>query len=393
MEKEFVFEQLNPDACRTYFVGSLETREAVLIDPVLGATEAYLKYLASGPWTLRYVIDTHTHADHLSGGTLLSERTGATYAMHKKAGAKHATLHLTDGSTVTVGGIVLEAIDTPGHTKDSVSLKLPGRLLTGDFLFIGGAGRTDLPGGDPGDHWDSLTRVIPSLDESTLLYPGHDYNGMRESILRDERRVNANLKPRGREEYIAWLSAMDRPTPPWMIDTVRANNEGPTDPSLNFMPKDEVSACMCEPSPSIRLPELSVEEVRSLVASGGESGRLLLDVRQPDEYDGRARPRARSDPDSAPGATLSAFRDRGLSRQESHRHLPFRIALGEGDGPTDGIRIRGRLEHDRGHSRVAREGIPGRALKLLLLRALSSRRAREGRSSSFASMDFDATSR
>jgi glyoxylase-like metal-dependent hydrolase (beta-lactamase superfamily II)/rhodanese-related sulfurtransferase len=286
MEKEFVFEQLNPDACRTYFVGSLETREAVLIDPVLGATEAYLKYFASGPWTLRYVIDTHTHADHLSGGTLLSDRTGATYAMHKKAGAKHATLHLTDGSTVAVGGIVLEAIDTPGHTRDSVSLKLPGRLLTGDFLFIGGAGRTDLPGGDPGDHWDSLTRVIPSLDESTLLYPGHDYNGMRESTLRDERRVNANLKPRGRDEYIAWLSAMERPTPPWMIDTVRANNEGPTDPSLNFMPKDEVSACMCEPSPSIRLPELSVEEVRSLVASGGASRRLLLDVRQPDEYEG-----------------------------------------------------------------------------------------------------------
>jgi glyoxylase-like metal-dependent hydrolase (beta-lactamase superfamily II)/rhodanese-related sulfurtransferase len=283
---DLVFEQLNPDACRTYLIGSPATREAILVDPVLGSTERYLRYLAEGGFTLRYVIDTHTHADHLSGGRLLSERTGAEYAMHKRAGAEHASLRLTDGSMVSAGGIVLEAIETPGHTKDSLTLKLPGRILTGDFLFIGGAGRTDLPGGDPGDHWESLQRVIPSIDESTLVYPGHDYNDRQESTMREEKRANANLKPRGRDEYVRWLSAMNRPTPPWMIDTVRANNEGPTDPSLNFMPQDAVSACMCEPAPSIGLPELSVDDVRSLALSGGESGRLLLDVRQPDEYTG-----------------------------------------------------------------------------------------------------------
>lgn len=285
-KEEVVFDQLNPDACRTYFVGSPSTREAALVDPVLGATEEYLNYLEKGGWRLRYVIDTHTHADHLSGGRLLSKRTGAEYAMHKKAGAKYASLRLTDGSTLSLGGIVLEAIETPGHTRDSLTLKLPGRILTGDFLFIGGAGRTDLPGGDPGEHWDSLTRVIPSIDDSTLIYPGHDYNGKRESVLSEEKRSNANLKPREREEYVAWLTAMNRKTPPWMIETVHANNNGPTDPSLNFMPEDEVSACMCEPAPSIDLPELSVEEVRTLVAAEKASGRLLLDVRQPDEYTG-----------------------------------------------------------------------------------------------------------
>jgi len=281
-----VFEQLNPDACRTYFLGSPETREAALVDPVLGATEEYLRYLEKGGWRLRYVIDTHTHADHLSGGRLLSQRTGAEYAMHRKAGSKHASIRLTDGSTLSLGGTTLEAIETPGHTKDSITLKLPGRILTGDWLFIGGAGRTDLPGGDPGDHWESLNRVIPSIDEATLIYPGHDYHGMRESVLREEKRTNSNLEPRGREEYVAWLSSMRRPTPDWMIETVRANNEGPTDPSLNFMPQDAVSACMCEPAPALGLPELSVEDVRNLVAAGGESGRLLLDVRQPDEYSG-----------------------------------------------------------------------------------------------------------
>jgi glyoxylase-like metal-dependent hydrolase (beta-lactamase superfamily II)/rhodanese-related sulfurtransferase len=281
-----VFEQLNPDACRTYFLGSPETKEAALVDPVLGATEEYLRYLEKGGWRLRYVIDTHTHADHLSGGRLLSQRTGAEYAMHRKAGSKHASIRLTDGSTLSLGGTTLEAIETPGHTKDSITLKLPGRILTGDWLFIGGAGRTDLPGGDPADHWESLNRVIPSVDESTLVYPGHDYHGKRESVLREEKRTNSNLEPRGRDEYVAWLSSMRRPTPDWMIETVRANNEGPTDPSLNFMPQDAVSACMCEPAPALGLPELSVEDVRNLVAAGGDPGRLLLDVRQPDEYSG-----------------------------------------------------------------------------------------------------------
>jgi glyoxylase-like metal-dependent hydrolase (beta-lactamase superfamily II)/rhodanese-related sulfurtransferase len=287
MKKEdLVFEQLNPDACRTYLIGAPETKEAALVDPVLGATEEYLRVLEKGGWSLRYVIDTHTHADHLSAGRLLSQLTSAEYAMHRRAGAKHASLRLTDGSTLSLGGTILEAIETPGHTKDSITLKLPGRLLTGDFLFIGGAGRTDLPGGDPGEHWESLNRVIPSIDESTLIYPGHDYQGRRESVLREEKRTNSNLKPRGREEYVAWLSAMERPTPEWMVETVRANNVGPTDPSLNFMPRDAVSACMCEPAPALGLPELAVEEVRRLVASGADSGRLLLDVRQPDEYVG-----------------------------------------------------------------------------------------------------------
>jgi glyoxylase-like metal-dependent hydrolase (beta-lactamase superfamily II)/rhodanese-related sulfurtransferase len=282
--EELVFDQLNPDACRTYFVGSPSTREAALVDPVLGATEDYLQFLQKGGFRLRYVIDTHTHADHLSGGRLLSERASAEYAMHRKAGTKHATLRLTDGATLPLGGAVIEAIETPGHTKDSISLKLPGRVLTGDFLFIGGAGRTDLPGGDPGEHWEALARVVPSLDEDTAICPGHDYQGRKDSVLREEKRTNVNLNPRGRDEYVAWLSGMKRPTPDWMIATVRANNDGLTDPTLNFMPADAVSACMCEPAPSLGIPEVGVEEVSRVLASPGESARLLLDVRQPDEY-------------------------------------------------------------------------------------------------------------
>jgi sulfur dioxygenase len=281
---DIVFEQCNPGACRTYFIGDPSAREAVLVDPVLSSSEDYIERLRRGGWTLRYVIDTHTHADHVSGGRFLSERTGASYAMHKKSGSKWIAERLTDGATLRVGGIEIEAIETPGHTKDSVSLRIPNRVLTGDWLFIGGAGRCDLPGGDAGEHWDSLNRVIPSLDESTLVFPGHDYRNLQQSSLHEEKRTNVNLTPRSREEYVAWLSSMKESTPEWMIATVRANNEGATDPRVSFMPSGETSACMRTPAPSAEVREVSVEETMAILESDVE--RLFLDVRQPEEYEG-----------------------------------------------------------------------------------------------------------
>lgn len=106
--------------------------------PSSPSVEDYLKFLDDNGWTLRYVIDTHTHADHISGALLLRERTDASYVMHKKAGSNHPNDRLTDGATLAVGALELEAIATPGHTKDSVTLKLPGAVLTGDWLFIVG---------------------------------------------------------------------------------------------------------------------------------------------------------------------------------------------------------------------------------------------------------------
>ena len=280
--EDAIVRQLNEGACRTYLVGSAATRDAALVDPVLASTERYLQVLHEGRWRLRWVIDTHTHADHLSGGRLLAERTGAEYAMHRKAGARHVSTRLADGSTLKVGSVVLEAIETPGHTKDSLTLRGPGRVLTGDWLFIGGAGRTDLPGGDPGEHWDSLTRVIPSLEESTLVLPGHDYNGRDDSLLRDERRTNAHLRRRSRDEYVAWLSAAAEPTPAWMIETLRANNAGPVDPAATLAPPGAASVCAVGPVPVV--PQIPVDEVKRRLDSGGPPGPLLLDVRQPEEY-------------------------------------------------------------------------------------------------------------
>jgi glyoxylase-like metal-dependent hydrolase (beta-lactamase superfamily II)/rhodanese-related sulfurtransferase len=289
VREELVFSQLNDGACRTYFVGSSLTRDAALVDPVLGSTDRYLRHLAEGGWTLRVVIDTHTHADHLSGGRLLAERTGAQYAMHPRAGSRHVSLRLSDGASLKLGGVPIEAIETPGHTRDSLSLRIPGRILTGDWLFIGGAGRSDLPGGDPGEHWDSLTRVVPSLDASTLVLPGHDYAGRTESTLSAERAGNPNLSPRSRTDYVSWARAAARPTPGWMIETLRLNNEGTRDTGLVLAPSDAPAACACAPAPGGAAPppagpEWSVDELKRQLDAGERP--FLLDVRQPEEFTG-----------------------------------------------------------------------------------------------------------
>jgi glyoxylase-like metal-dependent hydrolase (beta-lactamase superfamily II)/rhodanese-related sulfurtransferase len=311
----FVLRQLNPGACRTYLIGSESTKDAALIDPVLDHVGAYLELLETEGWTLRYAIDTHTHADHLSGGTALAQRTGAEYAMHKKSGVRTLGRRLSDGSSLRLGSVALDFIETPGHTKDSLTVNLPGMLLTGDWLFIGGAGRTDLPGGDPAEHWESLQRVVPGLNETDAIYPAHDYRSLTESIIGVELMTNPNLAPRSKESYVEWMGSMSQPTPEWMVKTVRANLEGSTDPAVDWIPDDAACMSMCSPvvsGMSLELvPEVSVEEVHA--RRGAADPPLLLDVREPDEYTGFLG--------HVPGSVLvplGELRDR-LAEIESHR--------------------------------------------------------------------------
>ena len=287
-DRSLVFRQLNPSACRTYLVGSEPTKEAALIDPVLDHVESYLKLLKEEGWALRFVIDTHTHADHLSGGTDLAQRTGAEYAMHKKSGVRTLAQRLTDGSVLRVGEVAMDFIETPGHTKDSVTVSLPGMLLTGDWLFIGGAGRMDLPGGDPAEHWESLQRVVPGLKDTVAIYPAHDYRNLTESTIGVERETNPNLIPRNKEGYLKWMGSMAQPTPEWMVKTVRANLEGTTDPKVDWIPADAACMSVCSPvagSSSLEsVPEVSPEEVHARYRAADPP--LLLDVREADEHSG-----------------------------------------------------------------------------------------------------------
>lgn len=273
-----LFEQLNDGNCKTYLVA--DGAEAALVDPLLGREDHYLRVLADRGLKLRAVVDTHVHADHLSACALLRDRTGADHVVHAASRVAEGNARVEEGRRILVGAVPMEVIHTPGHTGDSMTLRLPDRLLTGDFLFLGegGAGRTDLPGGDPGAHWDSLQK-LSTLDGALLVFPGHDYRGRRESTLGEERASNPRLQPKSREAYVAWLQGLQMPPAEWMKAVVMANLACTRDGKGVEIPS---GGAVCEVGAGCAtVPQITCEELMTSPESA-----LLLDVRQPDEFTG-----------------------------------------------------------------------------------------------------------
>jgi len=281
-----ILEQLNPGACKTYLIASEATRDAVLVDPVLDDVPRYEAELKRRGLRLEYVLDTHVHADHLSGAAALRERTGAKYVMHRRSAAPCVDVHVSDGDTLEVGGLKLEFLHTPGHTADSVTVRVGDALLTGDFLFIGegGAGRTDLPGGDAGEHHDALER-LEGLPDRLAVYPGHDYHGRASSTLGAERAGNPRLAPVSREAYVRELEAQNLGPAEWMKGVIAANYRCATSAEGLELPKTKPS-CEVAGTRGDRAAALvrhaGVDEVAR--ALGGASPPLLLDVREADEF-------------------------------------------------------------------------------------------------------------
>jgi len=282
------FEQLNPGACRSYLIGSEKTREAVLIDPVLEHVKEYLTKIKKEGFTLKYIMDTHTHADHISGGSALADLTGVPYVMHPNAPARCPSIRMNEGDELVVGELKFRALYTPGHTKDSISLACSDRIFTGDALFVGegGAGRTDLPGGDPGEHHDTLFKKYYPLDDRLLIYPAHDYHNHTHSTLKEEKEKNERFKPRSKDEYIRWLSSLALPPADWMKDVLKANYSCAQDPRAAWIPVDspscEVGGGMMGIGVNAQVAStLTPQEVQGRIASS-----LIVDVREPDEYTG-----------------------------------------------------------------------------------------------------------
>ncbi len=236
------FKQLNDGSCKTYLLAS--GSEAILVDPLLGREDHYLAELRAEGLSLRCVLDTHVHADHLSGCAALRDRTGPDHAVHALSKAREGNGRVEEGQGIGAGDLSREVLHTPGHTADSMSLRLPGLLLTGDFLFLGegGAGRTDLPGGDPGAHWDSLQK-LRDLPDDLLVLPGHDYRGQAPSSLGEQRRANPRLRPMDREAYVALLRGLQLPPADWMGEVVAANLRGTRDPACVTIP---AGGAVCE---------------------------------------------------------------------------------------------------------------------------------------------------
>lgn len=286
---EIVFRQLNPHACRTYLIGTTGSTEVVLIDPVLEHVQGYLALLDQEQLKLTHVIDTHTHADHLSGGAALKDQTDCEYVMHTTAPAHCVSFRISDGFACHLGEIPVKIMHTPGHTKDSVTLIFPDRLLVGDVLFLdeGGAGRDDLPGGDPGEHWESLQRIL-TLPEHLVVYPAHEYRNRQPSSLAEQKQRNPFLSPRSKEAYVKFLEDLTLGPADWMKEVLKANYACARDPRAVWIPVDapacEVKGTLAHSANDLQVATIPPQEVKRRLDA--QQPLVLLDVREEQELTG-----------------------------------------------------------------------------------------------------------
>jgi glyoxylase-like metal-dependent hydrolase (beta-lactamase superfamily II)/rhodanese-related sulfurtransferase len=285
-----ICEQLNPHSCKTYLIGIQGKKEVALIDPVIDHTQDYIQMLEKNNYKLIQVIDTHTHADHITCAPVLKDITDCSYGMHHYAPAQCPDQRIADGDKLTLfDEIPIKVLYTPGHTKDSISLIFPDRIFTGDALFLddGGAGRDDLPGGDPGTHWETLQKIA-ALDENLVVYPAHDYRDRSPSPLKQQKETNPHLKNRTKEEFIQYLEDLKLGPADWMKDVLKANYICATDPKAAWIPVDS-PACEVKGTLDLGVNEIQVEpisaaELRQELAS--DTPPLLLDVREKNELSG-----------------------------------------------------------------------------------------------------------
>lgn len=220
-----VFEQLfDPESSTyTYLVGDDAAKVAALIDPVVEEVERDLARVAAHGLRLVHTIETHVHADHVTGGAALTERTGSRPVVHADSPVVCDAVRLRHGDRLAIGGLVLDVLETPGHTPESLSLLLGDRVFTGDALLIGTCGRTDFQGGDPAALWDAIHTRLFTLPDATLVFPAHDYQGRTSSTIGAEKRGNARLAGRSRDEFIALMSALGLPPPKKLELALSAN--------------------------------------------------------------------------------------------------------------------------------------------------------------------------
>ena len=225
-----IFEQLfdTKSSTYTYIISSGKGREALIIDPVIEHSDEYLKILENLELKLVKVIDTHIHADHISGLNELNKRTNCTRIMGEKSKSEVVDIKLKDNENVNIENIELKAIYTPGHTDCSYCYLMNDRVFTGDTLLINGTGRTDFQSGSPLDAYDSLFNKLLKLPEKTLVYPAHDYNGKKNSTIENERNNNPRLQVSSKEEYAEIMNNLNLSNPKMMDIAVPANLKGLT---------------------------------------------------------------------------------------------------------------------------------------------------------------------
>jgi sulfur dioxygenase len=220
-----LFRQLYDQTSGTYsyLLASRRGGEALIIDPVLEKVDRYLQLVRELDLKLVKAVDTHMHADHITGLGALRDKTRCTTVMGEQTKADVVSIRLADGDRLTIEGLSLDVLYTPGHTDDSYSFVMPDRVFTGDTLLIRGTGRTDFQNGDPRAQYESIFGRLLKLPESTLVYPAHDYKGDTVSTIGEEKAYNPRLQVKSVDEYVELMNNLKLANPKMMDVAVPAN--------------------------------------------------------------------------------------------------------------------------------------------------------------------------
>lgn len=224
--RSLVFHQLFEcqSSSYTYLLADSETREAILIDPVLETVERDLKLINELNLKLLYILETHIHADHITGNNEIKKKTGAQSAVSKASAISCADILLSEDSEIKFGRFTLKVLETPGHTLESLSFVCEGMVFTGDSLMIRGTGRTDFQKGSSETLFESIHNKIYTLPDETIIFPGHDYKGMLSSTVALEKKFNPRISlKKSKEEFVKIMSELKLADPKKIHEAIPAN--------------------------------------------------------------------------------------------------------------------------------------------------------------------------
>lgn len=274
-----LFETVSSGGCRSYLVGCEETCAAALIDPELSQIDRYKALAARDGLRIRYLIDTHTHADHFSATRQLARLLEVPVVMHRLSPAPYVDLRLEGGELLVVGRLRLQSLHTPGHTRDSMCVCVGDRVFTGDTLLIGATGRTDLPSGDAGALHESLFEHVLKLDPTMKVFPAHEYKGRSHSTIGQEIAENPRLQKTGRGAFIEMMQNLNLTMPTHVTEALRTNMSG-----------GKTVAEMLSDAAAI-VPFMSLAGLKTNL-EGHHTELIVLDVRERDAYEGGHIPKA-----------------------------------------------------------------------------------------------------
>src|SRR5947207_397116 len=225
MRGAMIFRQLFEPVSGTYsyVIARRRGAEALIIDPVLEKVDRYIQLLNDLDLRLVKAVDTHLHADHITGLGALRDRTNCVTVMGEQTKADVVSMRLTDGDKLEIDGVDLDVLYTPGHTDDSYSFVMDDRVFTGDTLLIRGTGRTDFQNGDARQQYESIFNRLLKLPDETLVFPAHDYKGDTVSTIGEERRCNPRLQVKSVDDYVQLMNNLNLPNPKMMDVAVPAN--------------------------------------------------------------------------------------------------------------------------------------------------------------------------